>query len=92
MTDLDSCAPAVLEIVRSDLAIPCTETELDAELLADLGFDSIAFAIGRVAIHERLGVLLTEEQVHGCRTVRDIVDIVDGSIGVAKLAEESHGA
>jgi len=62
----------LLSILEADLAIEPTRVGVDADLKAELGFDSLAFAIGIVAIEERLGLRLTEEQLLGCATFGDL--------------------
>ena len=43
-----------------------------ARLIDDVGLDSVAFAVGMVAIEERLGVALSEEELLTCDTVGDL--------------------
>lgn len=66
----------LLSILEADLAIEPTRVGVDADLKAELGFDSLAFAIGIVAIEERLGLRLTEEQLLGCATFGDLERLV----------------
>lgn len=44
----------------------------DSRLIDDVGLDSVAFAVGMVAIEDRLGVALTEEDLLSCETVGDL--------------------
>ena len=44
----------------------------DSRLIDDVGLDSVAFAVGMVAIEDRLGVALSEEDLLGCDTVGDL--------------------
>ena len=44
----------------------------DSRLVDDVGLDSVAFAVGMVAIEDRLGVALTEEDLLTCDTVGDL--------------------
>lgn len=44
----------LLSILRDDLNIDLTRVTPDARLVDDVGLDSVAFAVGMVAIEERL--------------------------------------
>lgn len=44
----------------------------DSRLIDDVGLDSVAFAVGIVAIEDRLGVALSQEDLLGCDTVGDL--------------------
>jgi acyl carrier protein len=77
--------PKLLEILKSDLAVVATEDDLNADLIRDLGFDSVTFAIGRVAIQERIGVDMSEELLLSCNTLQDVVGLIE------KLQSENKG-
>lgn len=59
-------------ILRDDLNVDVSRVTPDARLVDDVGLDSVAFAVGMVAIEERLGVTLTEEELLSCETVGDL--------------------
>ncbi|OBG74469.1 acyl carrier protein [Mycobacterium sp. E2462] len=63
---------AVLSILRDELNVDMSRVTRDARLVDDVGLDSVAFAVGMVAIEERLGVSLTEEELLNCDTVGDL--------------------
>jgi acyl carrier protein len=44
----------------------------DSRLIDDVGLDSVAFAVGMVAIEDRLGVALSEEDLLSCATVGEL--------------------
>ena len=71
-----SSSPAVTSalqiILREDLMVDMTRVTPDARLIDDVGLDSVAFAVGMVAIEERLGVVLSEEELLTCDTVGDL--------------------
>lgn len=67
----------LVEIFRDDLAIDPTRVHPDASLIGDLGFDSVAFAIGLVSIEEKLGITLQQEELIVCKTVRDVERLVE---------------
>ena len=53
----------------------------DSKLIDDLGLDSVAFAIGVVAIEERLGVKLSERELFESKTVGDLEDLIRSKAG-----------
>ncbi|MEZ0353028.1 mycobactin biosynthesis acyl carrier protein MbtL [Mycobacterium sp. pR1184] len=71
-----SSSPAVTtalqSILRDDLNVDMARVTPDARLVDDVGLDSVAFAVGMVAIEERLGVALSEEELLTCDTVADL--------------------
>ncbi|MEO8813744.1 MAG: acyl carrier protein [Mycobacterium sp.] len=60
------------EILRDDLNVDVKRVSPDARLVDDLGLDSVAFAIGMVAIEDRLGAALNEEDLLTCDTVGEL--------------------
>ncbi|MEO6794011.1 MAG: acyl carrier protein [Mycobacterium sp.] len=60
------------EILRDDLQVDVKRATPDARLVDDLGMDSVAFAIGMVAIEDRLGAVLDEEDLLTCDTVGEL--------------------
>ena len=68
-----SVVSAALEsILREDLQVDVDRVTRDSRLIDDVGLDSVAFAVGMVAIEEKLGVVLTEEDLLTCDTVGDL--------------------
>jgi acyl carrier protein len=60
------------EILRDDLNVDITRATPNARLIDDLGLDSVAFAVGMVAIEDKLGAVLTEEDLLTCDTVAEL--------------------
>ncbi|CDP88952.1 acyl carrier protein [Mycolicibacterium farcinogenes] len=82
MTTTDSStSPAVsdglVSILRDDLELPCQSLDVGTRLVEDLGMDSVSFAVGLVAIEEKFGVQLSEEDLITCRTVGDLQTVID---------------
>jgi len=71
-TSPDAMSAALIEILRDDLNVDVGRVTRDSRLVDDVGLDSVAFAVGMVAIEDRLGVALTEEDLLGCNTVADL--------------------
>lgn len=63
---------ALEEILRDDLNVDTSRVTRDSRLIDDVGLDSVAFAVGMVAIEDKLGVALTEEDLLTCDTVGDL--------------------
>ena len=52
----DSVSAALIEILRDDLNIDVSRVTQESRLVDDVGLDSVAFAVGMVAIEDKLGV------------------------------------
>ncbi|GAT07582.1 MULTISPECIES: acyl carrier protein [Mycobacteriaceae] len=63
---------ALAEILRDDMNVDVRRVTRDSRLIDDVGLDSVAFAVGMVAIEDRLGVALSEEDLLSCDTVGDL--------------------
>ncbi len=62
----------VLSILRDDLNVDPSRVTPDARLVDDVGLDSVAFAVGMMAIEERLGVRPVGRGLLSCDTVGDL--------------------
>ncbi|MGV0646616.1 acyl carrier protein [Mycolicibacterium sp. XJ2546] len=63
---------ALTEILRDDMNVDISRVTRESRLIDDVGLDSVAFAVGMVAIEDRLGVTLEEEDLLSCNTVGDL--------------------
>lgn len=73
MTSTSATVSAALrEILRDDLQVDVKRVHPGARLVDDLGLDSVAFAVGMVAIEDRLGAVLDEEDLLSCDTVGEL--------------------
>lgn len=68
----DDVSGVLREILRDDLDADVSRLTRESRLVEDVGLDSVAFAIGMVAIEDRLGVALSEEDLLTCTTVGDL--------------------
>jgi acyl carrier protein len=50
----------------------------------DVGLDSVAFAVGMVAIDDKLGVAVSEQELLGCNTVGDLEDVIRAKVPVGQ--------
>ncbi|MGZ8178373.1 acyl carrier protein [Williamsia sp. SKLECPSW1] len=64
------------DILEKDLDLSAEHLSGDARLVDDLGLDSVAVAIGVVAIEERLGVVLTEREILETSSVDDLESLI----------------
>ena len=76
MSQPEAVNPELLAILRDDLNIDVSRVSRDSRLVDDVGMDSVAFAVGMVAIEDRLGAALSEEDLKmiegsGCVVVND---------------------
>ncbi|BBZ66080.1 MAG: acyl carrier protein [Mycolicibacterium insubricum] len=75
---------ALEEILRDDLNVDISRVTRESRLVDDVGLDSVAFAVGMVAIEDRLGVVLTEEDLLTCDTVGDLENAILAKVPTAK--------
>lgn len=71
-TPSGSMSTALEEILRDDLNVDVSRVTRESHLIDDVGLDSVAFAVGMVAIEDKLGVVLSEEDLLSCNTVGDL--------------------
>jgi acyl carrier protein len=80
----DSVSAALTEILRDDLNIDVSRVTPESRLVDDVGLDSVAFAVGMVAIEDRLGVAVSEQELLGCDTVGDLENVIRAKVPVGQ--------
>jgi acyl carrier protein len=80
----DSVGAALTEILRDDLNIEVSRVTQESRLVDDVGLDSVAFAVGMVAIEDKLGVVVSEQELLGCDTVGDLEDVIRAKVPVGQ--------
>jgi acyl carrier protein len=80
----DSVSAALTEILRDDLNIDVSRVTRESRLVDDVGLDSVAFAVGMVAIEDKLGVAVSEQELLGCDTVGDLEDVIRAKAPVGR--------
>ncbi|ANW64056.1 MULTISPECIES: acyl carrier protein [Mycolicibacterium] len=80
----EAVSAALSEILRDDLTIDISRVTRDSRLIDDVGLDSVAFAVGMVAIQDRIGVTLSEEDLLTCNTVGDLEDAIMAKVPAAR--------
>jgi acyl carrier protein len=80
----DAVSAALTEILRDDLNVDISRVTPDARLVDDVGLDSVAFAVGMVAIEDKLGVAVSEQELLGCDTVGDLEQVIRAKVPVGQ--------
>jgi acyl carrier protein len=80
----DSVSAALTEILRDDLNIDVSRVTRESRLVDDVGLDSVAFAVGMVAIEDKLGVAVSEQELLGCDTVGDLENVIRAKVTVGQ--------
>ncbi len=63
-------------ILRDDLNVDVSRITPELHLIDDLGLDSVAFAVGIAAIENRLGVVLSGEDLLTCNTIGELDGVI----------------
>jgi acyl carrier protein len=80
----DSVSDALVQILRDDLNVDISRVTRDSRLVDDVGLDSVAFAVGMVAIEDKLGVVISEQELLTCDTVGDLENVIRAKVAVAQ--------
>jgi acyl carrier protein len=80
----DSVSDALEEILRDDLNVDISRVTSDSRLVDDVGLDSVAFAVGMVAIEDKLGVVISEQELLTCDTVGDLEKVIRAKVTVTQ--------
>ncbi len=80
----EAISAALEEILRVDLDVDTSRVTRDSRLVDDVGLDSVAFAVGMVAIEDNLGVALSEEDLLTCDTVGDLENAILAKVPAAQ--------
>lgn len=70
--DSPTISTELARIFRDDLDIDVSAFTPSSHLTDDVGLDSVAFAVGMVAIEKKLGVALSDEELLTCDTLGDL--------------------
>jgi acyl carrier protein len=79
----DEVSTALEEILRDDLNVDISRVTRGSRLVDDVGLDSVAFAVGMVAIEDKLGVVINEQELLTCDTVGDLERVIRSKVAVA---------
>jgi acyl carrier protein len=81
---MDSVSDALEQILRDDLNVDISRVTRDSRLVDDVGLDSVAFAVGMVAIEDKLDVVISEQELLACDTVGDLETVIRAKVAVAR--------
>jgi acyl carrier protein len=79
----DDASTVLEEILRDDLNVDISRVTRESRLVDDVGLDSVAFAVGMVAIEDKLGVVINEQELLTCDTVGDLERVIRSKVAVA---------
>ncbi|MFZ3344262.1 acyl carrier protein [Mycobacterium sp.] len=80
----DPVSAALTEILRDDLNVDISRVTPESRLVDDVGLDSVAFAVGIVAIEDKLGAAVSEQELLGCDTVGDLEQVIRAKVPVGQ--------
>lgn len=67
----------LIEFIADELELPTEDVNDFSELVGDLGFDSLSFALGVAEIKNQFGVVLSKDDVFECKTLGALVELVE---------------
>ncbi len=86
-TTPEAVSAALTEILRDDMNVDVRRVTRQSRLVDDAGLDSVAFAVGMVAIEDKLGVVLSEEDLLSCDTVGDLEAAILAKVPAAQSSQ-----
>ncbi|MCG7608751.1 MULTISPECIES: acyl carrier protein [Mycobacterium] len=86
-TTSEAVSAALTEILRDDMNVDVRRVTSESRLIDDVGLDSVAFAVGMVAIEDKLGVALSEEDLLSCDTVGDLEAAILAKVPAAQSSQ-----
>ncbi|WP_078307771.1 MULTISPECIES: acyl carrier protein [unclassified Mycobacterium] len=80
----DSVGAELIAILRDELHVDTSRITGESRLVNDVGLDSVAFAVGLVAIEDKLGVALSEEELLSAHTFGDLERTITAKLPAAQ--------
>lgn len=74
-------ADKIKRIIREQLGVPLEALQADTHLVDDLGADSLDNVELAIAVEEQLGVEVTDDELEGCTTVGNWIDLIADKTG-----------
>ena len=84
METAESVSTGLAKIMQDDMGEDIKRVTRESRLINDVGLDSVAFAVGMVAIEDRFGVALSEEDLLSSETVGDLEDAITAKLPTAQ--------
>jgi acyl carrier protein len=79
MASRDEILSWVSEVLRDEFQYT-DEISLDSRLIDDIDLDSIDAIDMTVRLEEKTGLAFKEEELKSLRTIRDVVELIDGRL------------
>ncbi len=89
--DKETVIRRVKELVAEKLGIDVDEVTEEADLVDDLGADSLDLVDLAMAIEDEFGVTIPDDRLEKIRTVEDIIENLLNQIEVVEAEEEDEG-
>lgn len=80
----ESVSTGLAKIMQDDMGVDIRRVTRESRLINDVGLDSVAFAVGMVAIEDRFGVALSEDDLLSSETVGDLEDAITAKLPTAQ--------
>jgi len=80
----ESVSTGLAKIMQDDMGVDIKRVTRESRLINDVGMDSVAFAAVMVAIEDRFGVALSEEDLLNSETVGDLEDAIAAKLPSAQ--------
>jgi len=71
----------VKDILVNDMQLPEKDVKMEAELISDLGINSLELADLVLMCEEKFGVQIDDDEIHRFVTVGDIVNYLNEEVG-----------
>lgn len=81
---------AVLEILAKELAVQKSDLLPEATLVGDLGADSLEQVEIAMALEEKFGTCLADEQMEAVKTVQDLFDCLEAALASERALSPSQ--
>ncbi|MGH3322544.1 MAG: acyl carrier protein [Streptosporangiaceae bacterium] len=69
----------IAEIVNEVAGVPAEEVQPDKSFVDDLDIDSLSMVEIAVAAQDKFGVQIPDDEMKNLRTVRDVIDYIQGA-------------
>ena len=70
----------IRELLADQLEISEDKITMDTDILGDLGADSLDVVELIMGVANEYGIVITDEAVHGFRTVGDVVEFIENAL------------
>lgn len=86
MSQNEEIAARVRALIATQLGVDEDATTHDADLIDDLGGDSLDMVEMIMTAEEQFSIEITDDEADGMRTVGDAIELIDGKLGAKTAA------